>query len=84
MDRFITEGASPYWSSALTKPEQWARWIILTTGNRQDPLYDKISSSSNFAINYVLSLKNPLADVYKLRPELVKNLKENTIKKITN
>lgn len=84
MDRFITEGASPYWSSALTKPEQWARWIILTTGNRQDPLYDKISSSSNFAINYVLSLKNPLADVYELRPELVKNLKENTIKKITN
>lgn len=84
MSKFIHEGTGVYWHLATKHPEQWARWIILRTYDDSDMTYRELKNNKSFKQNYRLVHKYPFADIYELKPELVKNLHIKPEKNIKN
>lgn len=77
MKRFIHEGTGIYWDMATAHPEKWARWIVLLTGDTNDSTYRILQHNKAFKEDYTLIHKYPFADIYEIKPELVKNLNMN-------
>lgn len=73
MIRFIHEGTGPYWKSATTSPDRWARWIIMRTNDPNDQTYKLIEQSGQL-YKYNLIHSYPFADIYELKAEFIPNL----------
>lgn len=65
MKRFIHEGTGAYWTSALTTPDRWARWIIMRTYDDSDLTWKAVSKAPGFK-RYHKVAAYPFADVYEL------------------
>lgn len=56
LDRFIFEGAQPYWDDELEHPGTWTNWVVFRKGNVRDlvatELEDTMMSSREFALAY--------------------------------
>jgi len=75
MGKFIHEGTGLYWDSATTSPDRWARWIVMRTNDNNDLTFKLVSQSKSFKKgDYILVDHYPFADIYELKPELIKNL----------
>lgn len=68
MERFIHEGTGLYWDKATTKPDKWARWIIMRTNDMNDMTY-KLVKQSNQLEKYRMVASYPFADIYEIKPE---------------
>ena len=75
LSKFIHEGTGAYWTSAMTTPDRWARWIVMRTNDLNDltfkSLKDKTPQWSDY---YVLVNHYPFADIYELKPEYLSGL----------
>lgn len=74
MKRFIHEGTDRYWTEATTNPSRWARWIVMRTNDNNDNTWKAIGSNPRFQKNYIKVRSFPFADIYEIKPELVKDL----------
>ncbi len=75
MKRFIHEGTGLYWDSATVAPDRWARWIVMRTNDNNDLTFKLVSQSKSFRNgDYILVDHYPFADIYEIKPELIKNL----------
>lgn len=74
MKKFIHEGTGKYWKKATTKPEYWARWIIVRTNDKNDSTWKLITQTSGFPSKYQLKGKYPFADIYELKKEYLSTL----------
>ncbi len=80
MKKFIHEGTGGYWDSAITSPDRWARWIVMRTNDVNDSTFKLVSKTVSFKNgDYVLVDSYPFADIYELKPELVKGLNTKPI-----
>jgi hypothetical protein len=74
MSRFIHEGDGIYWTLAVAHPAQWARWIVMRTGDPSDETFRLLKNNKQFLNDYVLVGKYPFADLYEIKPQYVKDL----------
>ncbi len=80
MSKFIHEGTGAYWDSATISPDRWARWIVMRTNDLNDTTFKLVSQSKSFKEgDYRLVNHYPFADIYEIKPELVKNLNTRPI-----
>jgi hypothetical protein len=80
MSRFIHEGTGRYWSYATTHPTNWARWIIMRTGDKSDGVYGLLQDNDELK-NYRLVHKYPFADIYELKPQYLSVLETKPVLK---
>lgn len=76
MKKFIHEGTGTYWSTAITVPDHWARWIIVRTHDNNDLTWRSIKDTPGLQrYNKVESF--PFADIYELQPQYIPSLHVN-------
>lgn len=73
MKRFIHEGTGPYWDSATSAPDRWARWLIMRTYDENDLVFKAVNKTDALE-KYTLVDSFPFADIYELKPEYVDQL----------
>lgn len=78
MSRFIHEGTGLYWDSAISRPDRWARWIIMRTNDENDSTFKSIKST-RFEDKYLLIETFPFADIYELKPEYLDTLQTEPV-----
>lgn len=75
MSKFIHEGTGKYWESATVAPDRWARWIVMRTNDVNDSTFKLVSKTKAYKEGwYTLVNHYPFADIYEIKPELVKDL----------
>ncbi len=75
MKKFIHEGTGKYWESATVAPDRWARWIVMRTNDNNDSTFKLVSKTKAYKEGwYTLVDTYPFADIYEIKPELVKTL----------
>jgi hypothetical protein len=75
MSKFIHEGTGAYWDSASIAPDRWARWIVMHTHDLNDQTFRLVSNSTSYKRgDYILVDHYPFADIYEIKPELLKSL----------
>jgi glutamine cyclotransferase len=80
MSKFIHEGTGAYWDSATTAPDRWARWIVMRTNDINDSTFKLVSKTKAYRDgDYNLVNHYPFADIYEIKPELVKDLNTKPI-----
>ncbi len=80
MKKFIHEGTGAYWDTATTSPDRWARWIVMRTNDTNDLTFKLISKTVSFKNgDYKLVDSYPFADIYEIKPELIKDLNTKPI-----
>lgn len=80
MSKFIHEGTGNYWTLATSTPDKWARWIIMRTNDNNDSTFRIVSKSKSWRNgDYILVDHYPFADIYELKPSLIKNLNTKAV-----
>ena len=75
MKKFIHEGTGAYWENATVVPDRWARWIVMRTNDMNDSAFKLVSKTKAYREgSYILVNHYPFADIYEIKPELVKGL----------
>jgi len=71
LKQFIHEGVSRQWSYAILKPEDYAKWIVMSNYDTGDPVYTELVKKQNnrFLNFYKLSYRGDRASIYKLKDE---------------
>jgi len=64
---FIHEGVSKEWNGAISKPEEYAAWLVIANNNVGEPVYTSLVTNqhSAFLKNYHLVFKGTYASLYK-------------------
>lgn len=78
MKRFIHEGTGNYWKEATTRPQLWARYIIMRTNDVNDSTF-RFLKDTNYNEYYHKVASFPFADVYELKEQYVPNLNTKPI-----
>lgn len=78
MKKFIHEGTGGYWELATTRPEKWARWVVMRTHDENDLTFKAVSKTP-YEHYYNLVGKYPFADIYELKPEFLPELNTKPI-----
>ncbi|HVT01502.1 MAG TPA: hypothetical protein VHE53_04720 [Patescibacteria group bacterium] len=80
MSKFIHEGTGAYWIDATTSPDRWARWIVMRTNDNNDATFRLVSKTKAWRNgDYILVNHYPFADIYEIKPDLIKNLNTKPI-----
>lgn len=68
LKRFVHEGASRQWESALSEPQKNIEWIVMSNGNGADPVYKKLyeQNKTNLESHYSLQYQDKHSRLYHL------------------
>lgn len=69
--QIIHEGVSKQWRPALTEPQKYATWLVLSNGDVGEPAYTSLVKQhrSKFLQYYTLSHQTKNTNVYRLKKE---------------
>lgn len=82
MKKFIHEGTGDYWDVAITRPEKWARWVILRTDDTNDLTFRELKDNApTWQEKYTLVAHYPFADIYQVKDEYLPELNTQAILK---